>query len=173
MKFSDIPQFIRWGNYTVNISWDYLESWINQHKLMVDLNPTFQRNHVWTKEQESKYVEFILQGGFSGRDIFWNCSSWMKEFNTPLVLIDGKQRIKAVRKFLNNELKIFNKYYFKNFEDKIYFKYDFIFHINNLKKESDVLLWYIQFNSGGTIHTKKEINKVKLLYYKQLEKEQE
>ena len=38
------------------------------------------------------------------------------------------------------------------------------FNVASLKKESEVVLWYINFNSGGTPHTEEEINRVKVYY---------
>ncbi|MCP4427239.1 MAG: hypothetical protein GY803_22350 [Chloroflexi bacterium] len=36
----------------------------------VDISPDYQRGHVWTREQQTKYVEHILRNGISGRDIY-------------------------------------------------------------------------------------------------------
>jgi len=35
--------------------------------------------------------------------------------------------------------------------------------VNNLKTRKEVLQWYIEFNSGGTVHTDAEIQRVKKL----------
>ena len=40
---------------------------------------------------------------------------------------------------------------------------DLLFNVNNLKTKAEVLVWYIEFNTGGTVHTEEEINKVKML----------
>lgn len=39
----------------------------------------------------------------------------------------------------------------------------FIFHINDLKNKQDVYKWYIDLNTGGSAHTKTEIDNVKKL----------
>ena len=94
MNFHDIPQFTRAG-YQCHVSWKYLESWIKsqEEELNLDLDPDFQRAHVWSEYQQRKYVEFILQNGQSARDIYFNCDGWMGSFRGPFVLVDGKQRL--------------------------------------------------------------------------------
>jgi len=71
----------------------------------LQLNPDFQRGHVWIENQQIKYIEYILRGGKTARVIY----------------------------------------------------------LNNLKTRKEVLQWYLEFNSYGTIHTEEEINKVKKL----------
>lgn len=168
MRFCDIPKFTSVGSYQINVSWDYLEHSLkhwNDNKIPgsgVELCPDFQRGHVWDEDKQIRYVEYILRGGRSGREIYWNCSSWMREFNTPIQLVDGLQRVTAVRKFMNNEIKAFG-IYCNEFEDKLGFDYDFIFNVNNLKTRAEVLQWYIELNEGGVVHTKEEIARVKAL----------
>jgi hypothetical protein len=161
-KFNLIPQFTRPANYQVDIFWSYVEDWVNKQDFVVDIDPDFQRGHVWTEEQQVRYVEFILRGGASSRDIYWNCSSWMTDFDTPLELVDGKQRIQAVRKFMKSKIKAFG-YYFKDFTDRLPLSASFRFHVNNLKTRADVLQWYLDLNDGGVVHTSDELNKVRKL----------
>jgi uncharacterized protein with ParB-like and HNH nuclease domain len=173
VKFNDIKRFPH-ASYIVNVPWIALKEWLYTKESIegykVELNPEYQRDYVWREQQKIKYIEYILKGGFSSRDIFWNCSSWMKGFNTPLEIVDGKQRISAVLDFLDNKIKAF-EYYLSEYKDKIHWDYDFIFHINNLQTRLDVLRWYLSLNDGGTIHTKKDLNKVKLLIIKERKKE--
>lgn len=42
-------------------------------------------------------------------------------------------------------------------------KLDVIINVNNLKTREEVLQWYIDFNAGGTVHSKEEIDRVKKL----------
>lgn len=162
MNFNEIKQFTQ-ANYHVNHSWDYLKEWLEKKEKEVglELEPDFQRVHVWNDEKRSKYVEYILKGGISGRAIYFNCSSWMKDFNTPLILVDGLQRVTAVLKFLNNEIAIFDGKYFKDIEGRLPLHASFDVHINDLTTRKDVLKWYIDLNDGGVAHTSEEIKKVK------------
>jgi hypothetical protein len=162
MKFQDIRQFTA-AHYVIDLSWDYLEEWLKSHEdLNLELEPDFQRAHVWDNEKRSKYIEFQLQGGKSGKDIYWNCKGWMNKSEGPLMLVDGLQRITAVRKFLNNDNVTAFGHYFKEFEGHIpNWTGGFKFHINNLSDRKDILTWYIDLNDGGVVHTTEEIDKVK------------
>ena len=160
-KFQDIPQFTRDANYRVNQSWNYLQDWLDrQIEEELDISPPWQRAHVWNNDQRSRYVEFILRGGRSGRDLYFNHPGWMGSFKGEFVLVDGKQRLSAVCKFLNNEIPAFGTLY-KDYEDKLPFMHvDFVININTLQTRAEVLNWYIDLNRGGTPHTDEEIEKV-------------
>lgn len=168
MKLSDIRQFTIDGHYQVNQSWDSIEHWIDRQTKAnnLDLNPDFQRAHVWTPQQTS-YVEFCLKGGKHSSLIRFNCSGWLNDFRGPFVLVDGKQRLEAVRKFMRDELPVFDGNTISNFNEQdretIGRRYDLIFAVNNLKTRREVLQWYIDINSSGIIHTPEEIAKVQNL----------
>lgn len=168
-KFADIPEFTRGGNYRVNVGWNFLEKHLEhwnepRRNSPLVLDPDFQRAHVWTEEKQIKYVEYVLRNGQSSRNIYFNCSSWQQEYNTPVELVDGKQRLEAVRAFLRNEIPAFNSF-FKEYTDRLRMGNgcDFVFHVNNLKTRKEVLQWYLDLNEGGVVHTTAELNKVKKL----------
>ena len=162
MKYSDIPQFTSWGSYQVNMPLKYIkqriEEWIAEDRLQ--LNPDFQRGHVWTDEQQVNYIEFLLKGGQSSRVIYFNHPGWMTGFKGDFVCVDGLQRLTAVMRFLGNEIQVFGCYY-KDFEGHMPTDLDLLFNVNNLKTKKEVLKWYLEMNTGGTVHTKDELNKVK------------
>lgn len=164
MKFRTIQRFTRNPNYQIHVSWEslieQLEHWTNERLAPLDLNPEFQREYVWTEEQKIAYIEFKLKGGQGSDRIYFNCVGWGFTFDGPFVLVDGKQRISAVLNFINGKIPAFG-HYFSEFEDKIPFEIGFIFCVNDLKTEKEVLQWYIDMNTGGTVHTKEEIEKVK------------
>lgn len=167
MKFKDIPKFLtNKANYHVNVALQYfdktIQNYIDEQGLI--LNPPFQRGHVWTEEQQKAYIVYLLRGGTSGKDLYFNCPSWHGRAITDyddFVCVDGLQRITAIRKFIQNKLKVFGCYY-NEFEDKPRdIVYRLSIHINDLQYERDVLQWYVEMNEGGTPHTQEEIDKVK------------
>lgn len=161
MKFGDIPQRQKDGNYRVNVPWNHLKSWIKSNEeLNIQLEPDFQRTHVWTDDQKSRYVEFKLSGGPSSSEIRWNCKGWMRSFEGPFVLVDGLQRITAVLDFLDDKVKAFGKYY-SEYEGPMSLNCNFSMIVNNIENYSDVLKWYVEINDGGTPHTEEELNKVR------------
>ena len=163
MKFTDIPQMTRSARYQAQIPWTEVEAKLARYndQGQLQLNPEFQRAHVWDDEKRRRYVEYILRGGRSGRDIYFNQADWMRDFKAPMYLVDGKQRLEAVRRFLNNELAIFDGVYYKDFEGGTPYEAEFNFHINDLKTYREVCQWYIDLNDGGVAHTPEEIQKVK------------
>ncbi|MBP1308879.1 hypothetical protein JOD82_001899 [Paenibacillus sp. 1182] len=173
MNFLDIPQFTRSGTWECHFSLVSFVRFIEEAEQEegLEMNPDFQRGHVWTEEQQVRYIEFLLRGGKTARTIYLNNSSWNKLSDTSsehfYVCVDGLQRATAIRRFINNEIRVFGLL-FKEFEGNTRMIQGIFIHINDLQTRKDVLQWYIEFNSGGTIHSEEEINRVKKL----LEKEQ-
>jgi hypothetical protein len=179
MKLTDIPQYTKAATYQVDVGWSYLEEHIKiQEESGLDLEPDFQRAHVWNQDQQAKYVEFVLRGGRSGRDLYFNCKNWNRySIMSDYVIVDGKQRLNAVRKFLRNELPIFSDGSILNNDKPIYLKeftepmrmrihLGFKWHVNDLATRAEVLQWYLDFNAGGVVHTEEELNKVRKMLKK-------
>ena len=151
-----------------NVEWRFLEEnlarWTCEKSLApLNLDPEFQRLHVWTEDQQTKYVEFILNGGQTGKEIYFNCVGWSSSYEGPFVIVDGKQRLQAVRQFLTNQLPIFGGFYKKDIGGYLPSNAEFLFNINNLSSEAEVIRWYLEMNTGGTPHTPAEIEKAKQL----------
>lgn len=136
-----------------------IERFINEYHLQ--LNPDFQRGHVWTEEQQMAYVEYILKGGKSGKELYFNHPGWMKGFKGEFVCVDGLQRITACLAFLDNEIPAFG-YHLEEYEDSIRMAdVTLSVWVNDLKSKKNLLIWYLEMNGGGTPHTKEELEKVK------------
>lgn len=54
-SFRKIPKFTRAGSYAVDMPLDKIPKWVSieQEELGLDLNPGFQRGHVWTRKQQT------------------------------------------------------------------------------------------------------------------------
>ena len=168
-SFKEIPQFTRDGSYAVDVPLDRVSRWVakEQEELGLELNPEFQRGHVWTKRQQVAYMEFLLRGGRTVRDFYFNYPSMHIQVPdgayNAYVCVDGLQRLTAIQKFFGNELKVFSSF-FREYTDCIRISMNCIrVHVNDLKTEEEVLRWYIEMNSGGTPHSKAEIARVKAL----------
>ncbi len=63
-RFADIPPFTRSGDWECNYGLDRLVAWVDEQKVEAGLNldPDFQRGHVWTTRQQVKFIEFLLRG---------------------------------------------------------------------------------------------------------------
>jgi hypothetical protein len=172
-KLRDIEKFTQPAYYSVHISWGELQHTLDRWSRKDDpsssslqLNPDFQRGHVWTQEQQIAYVEFGLRGGTGAEVILFNQPGWMGRWTSKdgtysdFVLVDGLQRVTAVLGFLNNKIPAFG-YKLSEYEDGLGFEPHFIFKVNNLETKAQVLKWYIELNSGGIVHSKEEIDRVR------------
>lgn len=170
-KFADIPQFTRSAGYCVNVGLDYLARhylhYVTDYGL--DVSPDFQRGYVWTPEQKVRFMEYMLRGGTSGLDIYTNCPQWQHGRLGPdhadswFVLVDGKQRLDAALGFLNNEFAVFGSF-FRDFTDRPRITTaNFRWHVNDLQTREECLQWYLDLNSGGTVHTEEELGRVRAL----------
>jgi len=166
MNFNDIKQFTEAGSWECSYSLASFVRAIEEFEEEgLQLQPDFQREHVWTEEQQIKYIEFILKGGKTGRVIYLNHSKWMGDYDLEkrdfdFVMVDGLQRTTSIKRFINNEIKAFGLYY-KEFTGNIRTIDGVRININKLKTKKEVLNWYLEMNEGGTPHTEEELNKVK------------
>ena len=169
-KFKDIPQFISDGAYQVNYPLTSLIRFIEEEieTMGLQLNPNFQRGHVWTEKQQIAWLEYHLRGGKSGNTIYFNNPFWHR-VNPPepgeysdYVCVDGLQRITAAQRFIHDEIKVFGSY-FSEYEDKLRLVNNntIVLNVNDLKTEKEVLQWYIDMNAGGTPHSSEEIQRVR------------
>lgn len=160
MKFKDIEKFPH-SNYSSDVDWLTMDTQIASFGQGggVNLNPVYQRGYVWSDAQRTAYIEYILKGGRTGKDIYFNAVNWQGSGPMGVLeLVDGKQRIEAVRSFLSNKTPIFNGHYYKDFTDRIRLgQASFKFHINNLSSPLEVVDWYLGLNTGGSVHTPKDL----------------
>ena len=166
MKYSDIIQYTQQANYYVNVEWgeinDKIQHISSRNEYITEIIPDFQRGHVWTKKQQIKYIEFKLKGGTGSNDLLWNCPGWMTTFEGPYQLVDGLQRLTAVRMFINNKIPAFNIYH-SEFKGRIPSHCEFLWHVNDLKTREEVLQWYIEITKCRIQSLGRKPHKVKQL----------
>ena len=130
------------------------------------IDPEFQRNFVWKETEMSQFIESIILN-FPIPPLYLN-----QNVKGELIVIDGRQRLTTLRKFLKNEfklegLKVLKHLNGKNFEDleplgngfqaKIENKKMLIFLIKpsmSLKVVYDI---FYRINTGGTQLKRQEI----------------
>lgn len=174
MRLRDIPKLTRTASYVVEVSWDSLEHTLahyDQHPTVLELDPEFQRAHVWDDLKRQRYVEYVLRGGKSSRDIYFNHANWMGSWHGTMYLVDGKQRLEAVLRFLHDDLPVGTDWpgyptgglVLSQFEDRLSHEHSFKFHVNDLATYPEVLQWYLDLNEGGVVHTQTELDHVRQL----------
>jgi uncharacterized protein with ParB-like and HNH nuclease domain len=161
MNIRNVRQLVGYGDYEVSVFFGSLLRTIGEYKEMgLQLNPDFQRGHVWTRDQQVDYVEYVLSGGRSGRTLFFNHTMWHSDVTKgEFVCVDGLQRLTALMLFVNDEFKAHGHLY-SHFTHKSNLSCIKI-NINNLKTKKEVLRWYLEMNSAGTPHTERELDRVR------------
>lgn len=161
-RFRDIPQLPQ-ACYQVDVPWSHLEDHLvhlDEAPGKLDLDPDYQREHVWARRQQVAYVEYCLMGGEVGRQITLNSPDWMGSWKRPTELVDGKQRLEAVRAFLRDEFRA-HGHLFSEYEDRLPLDCRFQFRVCKLETREEILQLYLNINAGGTPHTKAEITRVR------------
>ena len=136
-----------------------------------ELEPDFQRGHVWSDDQRKGYVEALLRAT-APINILFNCPGWSRsdggEGDIPrytLQCIDGLQRLTAVRKFIAGELTVFNGLKAADLKGSPFDirKYYLKFSVYEFNSKAQLLQFYLDLNGGGTIHPQSELDRVRRL----------
>lgn len=135
-----------------------------------ELNPDFQRGHVWTPEQQVAYVESFLRGA-APATILFNCPSFSDHARGDLnrqsfVCVDGLQRLTALRGFIAGTVKPFGlgvEAFEKTNFDPTRPGLRVTVKVYSIANRADLLRFYLALNTGGTIHTADELNRVRAL----------
>ena len=120
--------------------------------------PPFQRGSVWNQDQQIKFMESVwlqLPIGSYMVNMRWD----MGEFDNWL--LDGQQRMRALKSYLNNEFSVFGYFFSEITEiDKRRFRNLPFPRIevdcNDLDRLKEI---YNRFNFGGTPHKPEEMAK--------------
>lgn len=170
-SFQDIPEYIRPSDGGLTLEWGHVEEWIAQESSggrSFVMEPDFQRGHVWSRAQQSAYVEFCLKGGVGSRTILFNHPGYQSPPRPhcdldpeAIVCVDGLQRLTAVRRFMADELPAFN-HLRSEWRGSLRLRQARLeVHVQNLQTRAELLRWYLELNSGGVAHSKQEIERVR------------
>lgn len=162
-RFEDVPKVTRNAGYAVDIPLRAIPRTLIHYveDYSLQMSPDFQRGYVWTLEQKQRYTVHLLRCGATGRDIHFNCVGWNRDHKLgEFVLVDGKQRLDALIGFLSNDFPVFGSYY-REFTDVLRLgEAGLRFHINDLATRAECLQWYLDLNTGGTVHSATELDMV-------------
>lgn len=164
--------------YEVDIPWQHLERHLaDELKAGLDLDPDYQREHVWTEDQRVAWVEHVLTGGEFGKLILVghtgtrahaaDASGRIPDYS----LVDGKQRMATVRRLLRDDLAVFpdpekpEGYVWSEIADDLKRIYigRFQWRLVVVPTRADLLRLYLKLNAGGTPHTRQELARVEQL----------
>lgn len=168
-----IIQPLRTAKYECDFDWTRFQWALDGYERDyggLELNPDFQRGHVWTQQQKQHFIENVLRGvvSSSGFLVQFNCPNWesddfVGDLPTGMQCIDGLQRISAVMDFLSGAVRPFGL----TVEDlsgtyfSIKSRYRFRVAMHNFSYRADLLQHYLDLNAGGTPHSAEEIERVR------------
>ena len=168
---------LRHASYKVDVPLSRVESMITEFakdaKTMggkLELNPDFQRGHVWSQDKQVAYIENLFRG-LSPATLRFNCAGWQglkaKGDINPgdIVCVDGLQRLTAVRDFMAGKFTIFGN---KTPEDLKGTSFDpsrstswrISMEMFEIPTRQQLLQFYLDINRGGVVHTQEELDRV-------------
>lgn len=164
------------STYSCDVDWSRIGGALDRYAEdygCMELNPDFQRGHVWTEAQQLHYVENALRGivAQTAFVIQLNCPNWENddyngELPRGMQCIDGLQRLTAIQKLYSGELKPFglslDDLDFSSFNLKRTL-YRFRIEMFTFQTRAELLKHYLDLNTGGTPHSAEEIERVKQL----------
>lgn len=145
-----------------------------------DIDPDYQRGHVWTDEQRRRYVGFIIQGGQNrpliinegpkGNGVDW--PGWRNKIDYvyKTELVDGKQRYTSLVKWYNGMLaaRLYDgsTLHIEELEDSdqsmrlLTTSIRVRLGLVQLSRQ-ETLRYYLRLNGGGTVHSDDELDRVR------------
>jgi hypothetical protein len=134
-----------------------------ERALMGMVLPTWQRGEVWTPLQRQRFIEGIFLGLGAGYYVTtepeWDDRGVHKPGSN--LLLDGQQRISAIRDFVTDNLAIFGNTYFSDLDTATQRKRFLRVHFRRVEvqhtEDEDLLKeLYERLNFGGTPHTEED-----------------
>lgn len=132
--------------------------------------PDYQRGHVWTDDQCARFVGFLAEGG-EPSPIY--VQRWPLRMDLPDEILDGLQRITAIRRFLDGEVPMEltdgTRLYLRDLDAESQRLLvgnagpSIVLQYVLYEKRADVLDMYLRLNRGGTPHSDAEIDRVRAL----------
>lgn len=153
--------------YHVNVGLGNLEHSIEQFR--IDLEPDYQRELVWKREQEEKFVGALLENPRAIPSFWFN---WLHtdHHRSHSEVVDGKQRLQACLRWLRGEIIAhcpgginahideMNEVDHRLLDSRCMLDWNFV----ELDR-TEVMKFYLRLNSGGTVHTDAELERVQEL----------
>jgi hypothetical protein len=180
ISLKDVRPYIGAAGHMSDVSGTGIPRYVEQQTadIGLDMDPDFQRGHVWEDRHRTAFVEHLLRGGRHGRTIAWNSPTYgnagrIADSDLPdtLVIVDGKQRMTAVLRFLGDEVPVFGGNLLSDFDAES--RRDVLIgtsphlrlqmHVHGLQYRHDLLDLYLQLNEGAIAHAPEEIARVRAL----------
>lgn len=145
----------------------------------LELDPDFQRGHVWSQEKQIAFIEAILRGT-APLVIRFNSPGWTGHRNPGSVqglnpgsiqCVDGLQRLTAMREFVAGKFPVFGQYHMADLEGTAFalsrLNKTWTMEVYDIPTRAELLQFYLDLNTGGVVHSPEEIERVQGLLEKE------
>ncbi|MFK4705558.1 hypothetical protein ABIC83_002397 [Roseateles asaccharophilus] len=138
---------------------------------VLELDPDFQRGHVWEHHQRERYVEALIRAN-APRTIKFNCPGWQSRGDAagdikPFTFqcIDGLQRLTSVRMYMAGDVKVFGGLTVTDLENSPFDprRIHLQIEVYEFRWREQLLQYYLDLNEGGSVHTTAELDRVRAL----------
>lgn len=137
----------------------------------IEMNPDFQRGHVWTLTQKQDFVRNVLRGAIpeSGFVIQFNCPNWenfdyVGDLPRGLQCVDGLQRVTALTEFCDSKFSV-DGLFEQDLQGSSFAitrgQFYFIVQVYAFENKRELLGHYLAINGGGTPHSEDELDRVR------------
>lgn len=138
---------------------------------VLQLNPDFQRGHVWTTEKQVSFIENFFRK-ITPNVLRFNCPTYFDEKEVKdlvagdIVCVDGLQRLTAMRDFMSGKFKIFNSYFAEDLKNTPFDPRRSTFKVEmfDIPSKKELLRFYLDINTGGVVHSDEEILRVSKMF---------
>ena len=162
VSLREIGEFVHHRN--VDHDMRYLSELVKDPEFPWDLDPDYQRGHVWTLRQRELFLGHVIENGQTPL-------VWVEEGAHglgPYRVIDGKQRIMSFLMFIEGtvaaELSDGRKISYRDFDEiDRRFCPSIRVALVHFGTRAEELRFYLKLNRGGSVHTDEEIDRVRAL----------
>lgn len=162
------------AHYGCDHGWRDVEGQLDQYARDYGLNldPDFQRGHVWTREQQAHFIENVMRRVVSRAMLviqfncpYWGDSDYTGDLPREMQIVDGLQRLTAVREYLKGNVRPFglsiDAFDRSDFDVRRRHYFLLRFEVHTFQTRKALLQHYLDLNVGGTPHAPVEIDRVR------------
>lgn len=163
-----------------DVDWRDLRAHLDREKEWgFEFVPEYQRGHVWTREQKVRYIEHVMLGGETAKEITAVCvGRGADDYVVPpdgssltlrsYSLLDGLQRATAILEYCQDEFPVLSRlrpegYLWSQADRAVQRGLCIRWRVVAVPTYEAVLDLYIRLNDAGTPHSSAEIERVKAL----------
>lgn len=130
----------------------------------IDMNPEYQRNLVWSPEQEHDLLDSIYNNIDIGKFAL-NHLDYSATNKFSYEIIDGKQRLNTLIKFNEGRIKYKDKTIFEMHSKDRYHFTDHTIAISTVKNATQNMIYkyFVKMNTGGVTVSREHLDKVRQL----------